>query len=62
MGYSTGDMIRGVGEQVGRFAGEEVRERVMAGAQTLTGKTKAEQTTLWMKECRFRITLGPAVQ
>ena len=55
MSYTAADMIREFGEQVGRFAGEDVRGRVMAGSEALTTKTKPEQISLWMKEAIGRL-------
>ena len=55
MGYTTVDMIREFGAQVERCAGTHVRERVMAGADELTAKTRPERTALWMKQAVERL-------
>ncbi len=56
MGYYTSlDMIREFGVQVERCASAQVRERVMAGADQLTARSKPEQTALWMKEAVARL-------
>jgi len=55
MGYTAVDMIQEFGGQVARFAGQDVRERVMAGSEALTTKTKTEQISLWMNQAIERL-------
>jgi hypothetical protein len=49
MAYTAVDMIQEFGEQVGQLAGDEVRERLMAGAEALSNKTKPGEISLRMK-------------
>ena len=50
MGKKDPDMIRGIGENVERFAGKEARDKVMEGSERITPNTSKKKVAEWVRE------------
>jgi predicted hydrocarbon binding protein len=50
MGKRDPDMIRGIGENVERFAGKEARDKVMEGSEKISPGTSKKKIAEWVKE------------
>ena len=55
MAESVLGMIKQLGREVEAAAGESVRQQVMAGAESLTPKTKPEGIALWVRDAIDRL-------
>lgn len=55
MGKRDPDMIRGIGENVERFAGKEARDKVMEGSEKISPGTSKEKVAEWVKEAITRL-------
>lgn len=47
--------LKSIGENIGQFAGEEVRVKVMEGSEALKDSTNPEKAALWVKEAMERL-------
>ena len=50
MGKRDPDMIRGIGENVERFAGRKARDKVMEGSEKISPGTSKKKIAEWVKE------------
>lgn len=50
MGKRDPDMIRGIGENIERFAGKESRDKVMEGSEKISSGTSKKKIAEWVKD------------